>query len=118
MRKAVLIALLAASSVAAVGQDDSLTLDDVVQSAQDWAKENLDEDVLRALESSDQEKVNRFLDEIRKQFQGKYVIDLAQMKDAAKAILPLLENHEETRPYAAWLKTRLDYYSIQPTNCV
>jgi membrane-bound lytic murein transglycosylase D len=32
------------------------------------------------------------------------------LKDSAKAILPLLDAHEETQPYAAWLRSRLDYF--------
>jgi membrane-bound lytic murein transglycosylase D len=79
-----------------------------MQSAQEWAEENLDENALRVLQNADQEKVKQFFDTIQKEFQGEYVIDLAQFKDAAKTILPILEAHEETLPYAAWLKTRLD----------
>ena len=80
-----------------------------MQSAQDWAKENLDEDALRALQEADQKKVRQFLNDIQKQLQGEYVVDLAQFRDAAKTILPILESHEETLPYARWLKPRLDY---------
>ncbi len=96
-------------SLPAWGQNDTITLDDVVQSAQDWAKENLDEDALRTLQEADQVKVRQFLNEIQKQLQGEYVIDLARLRDAAKTILPILDSHEETLPYARWLKTRLDY---------
>ena len=38
------------------------------------------------------------------------MLDVAQLKDAANAILPLLDAHEETQPYAAWLRSRLDYF--------
>lgn len=41
---------------------------------------------------------------------GDYVLDLAQLKDAATAVMPLLEAHEESQPYAAWLRSRLDYF--------
>lgn len=98
---------------AAAAQDNSLTLDDeMLRSAQQWAEENLDEDALRVLRSADQEKVRKFLEQIQKQFQGEYVVDLAQLKDAAKTVLPLLESYEETLPYALWLKTRLDYLEV------
>jgi peptidoglycan lytic transglycosylase D len=105
----VMMLLLSASLVAFGQQSESVTLDDTVQSAQDWANENLDTNALAVLQSVDQEKVKQFLDEIQKQFNGEYVIDLAQLKDAARAILPLLESHEETLPYAEWLKPRIDY---------
>jgi membrane-bound lytic murein transglycosylase D len=98
--------------LSALGQDDTITLDDLVQSAERWAKENLDEDALRVLQSADQEKIKQFFKDIQKEFHGQYVIDLAGLKDAAKTIVPLLENYEETLPYAAWLKPRLDYLEV------
>lgn len=107
--KAVWFAAALTISLPARGQENTLNLDDVVQSAQDWANENLDEDALRALQQADQVKVRQFLNEIQKQFQGEYVIDLAGLRDAAKTILPLLDSHEETLPYARWLQARLDY---------
>jgi membrane-bound lytic murein transglycosylase D len=108
MKRVCLITLLSATSLA-FAQDKVITLDDVVQSAQQWANENLDEDTPRTLQGVDQEKVKRFFDAIQKEFQGEYVIDLVQLRDAAKVILPILESREETSPYAVWLKTRMDY---------
>jgi peptidoglycan lytic transglycosylase D len=103
-----LIAILLGTLVAS-GQDNVVTLDDLVQSAQEWAKENLDEDAQRILRDVDQDKAKEFLEQIQKEFHGEYVIDLAAMRDAAKNILPILESRPETFPYALWLKTRLDY---------
>jgi membrane-bound lytic murein transglycosylase D len=80
-----------------------------MQSAQEWANDNLDENVLQVLQNTDQEKVRQFFDSLQKDLQGEYVIDLAQLRDTAKTILPILESYEETAPYAAWLKTRMDY---------
>ncbi len=93
-------------------QDDTVTLDEAMRAAQDWAKENLDDDALRVLKSVDQEKVKQFLAEVQKEFHGEYVVDLAQLKEGAKTVLPLLEGYEETEPYAVWLKTRLDYLDV------
>ena len=112
MRKLWLIPLLLVSSIRVLGQDDTITLDDVMESADQWAKENLDEDVLRALKDVDREKVKQVLKDIQKQLQGEYVLDLAALRDSAKSILPLLEGYEETQPYAAWLKARLDYLDV------
>ena len=112
MRKLSLVALLLVSSVCILGQDETISLDDVMQSADQWAKENLDEDVLRALKDVDREKVKQVLKDIQKQLHGDYVIDLAALRDAAKAVLPLLEGYEETQPYAAWLKAQLDYLDV------
>jgi membrane-bound lytic murein transglycosylase D len=91
------------------GRDGTVTLDELVSSAEQWAQENLDADVLRALQLADREKARKLLADLQKQFQGDYVIDLAALKDAVRAVIPLLEQYEETLPYALWLKTRVDY---------
>ena len=112
MRNLWLIVLLLVSSFRVLGQDEMITLDDVMESADQWAKENLDEDVLRVLKDVDREKVKQVLKDIQKQLHGEYVIDLAALRDAAKSVLPLLEGYEETQPYAGWLKARLDYLDV------
>jgi membrane-bound lytic murein transglycosylase D len=94
------------------GQDDSMTLDDLARSADQWAKENLDEETLRALQEVDRDKVKQFFKDLQKQFHGEYVVDVASLKVTAKAVLPLLEGYEETQPYAAWLKAQLDYLEV------
>jgi len=109
--KIVGVCVLLASSIAATAQE-TITLDDMAQSAEEWANDNLDENFLRSLSEADQQKVNEFLEKLRKEFQGEYIIDLAQLKDAARAVVPLLEGYEETAPYAVWLKTRLDYFDV------
>ncbi len=87
-------------------------MDDLLDSAEQWAQENLDEDALRVLQNVDREKVRRFLADLQKQFQGEYVIDLAALRDNARTIVPILESYEETLPYALWLKSRLDYFDV------
>jgi membrane-bound lytic murein transglycosylase D len=99
-------------AVAAFGQDEVITLDDLMQSAQEWAQTNLDENVLRALQSADQDKVNQFFQNLEKQFHGEYVVDLGALKGAARTMVPILDNYEETQPYAVWLKSRLDYLDV------
>ncbi len=89
-----------------------MTLDELVQSAEQWARENLDENVLRSLQEVDQKEVKKFLAALEKQFHGEYVVDLAALKDGAKAIIPLLEKYTETLPYAVWLKVQLDYLDV------
>ncbi len=116
MKRICLAALVLGTSLAAA-QDNTIDLGDVdmgqvMDTAQAWAKDNLDDETLRSLQDADQESVKKFLEEVRKKFQGEYVIDLAQLRDAAKLILPLLQSHEETQPYAAWLKSRMDYLDV------
>jgi len=92
--------------------DNSAEIDALIRSADQWAKENLDEDALRVLRSVDQAKVKEVFAELQKQFHGRYVLDLAKLNKTARALVPLLESYEETLPYAIWLKTRLDYLDV------
>jgi len=87
-------------------------LGEMVQVAEEWAKENLDEEVLQSLPEVDRQEVERFLNQFQTQLKGQYVLDLAALKDAAKAVLPVLDAHEATKPYAAWLRSRLDYLDV------
>jgi membrane-bound lytic murein transglycosylase D len=91
---------------------DTNALRQAFDTAQEWAKENLDEDVLRALQQVDREKVEQFLRDYQKKLEGDYVLDLAALKEAAKVVLPLLEANDETLPYAVWLKSQLDYLDV------
>ena len=94
------------------GQTNTLTLDDVMDSAQQWAEENIAPEVLRQLRAADQQKVQQLFKDLQKQLQGQYVVDVAALRDAAKAVLPLLEHSEETLPYALWLKAQMDYLDV------
>jgi len=88
---------------------DTNALNQALESAGQWAAENLDENVLSVLQQADREKVEQFVRDLQKGFQNEYVLDLASLKTAANIALPLLEAHAETEPYAVWLKARLDY---------
>ncbi len=94
------------------GGEDTLSLDEMVSSAQQWAKESLNDDALQALQQVDRQKVREVLAQFQKQFQGEYVLDLAGLKQSASAAIPLLESYEETFPCALWLKNRLDYLDV------
>jgi membrane-bound lytic murein transglycosylase D len=106
----VTLALLFASGWLVPAQTNDMNLDDVLDSVQSFAQENLDENVLRALQQVDRTQVEDFLKNYQTFLNGDYVLDVAQLKEAANVILPLLEAHEETQPYAAWLRSRLDYF--------
>lgn len=113
MRVIFLILIIGLSVGAGLGQDNTLTLDeDLVKSAEQWARENLDDDALRSLQDLDRDKVRQFFAAIQKEFHGEYVLDLGSLKESARAILPILENYQETLPYAVWLKSRLDYLEV------
>jgi len=104
--------LMLSLAATAPAQENTLTLEELIQSAQQWANENLDHDALRVLQNTDRQKVEQLLANIQKQFQGEYVIDLASLKEGARKLIPLLEQYQETLPYAIWLKTRLDYLEV------
>ena len=107
----ILMILLTTAGSVAQAQTNDLDLGDMLDAAQQFAQDNLDPDVLQALQTLDREKVEDFLKHYQDYLQGDYVLDLAQLQDAANTILPLLQAHEETRPYAAWLRERLDYFA-------
>lgn len=110
MKIPVVLAILITSSWLAKAQTNDLNLDDVMDSVQQFAQDNLDPDVLQALQSVDRSKVEEFLKHFDEYLKGDQVLDVAQLKDAANVALPLLTAHEETQPYAAWLRSRLDYF--------
>jgi len=107
---AVLILLFACCLAPAQTNDATIDVNGLLDAAQQFAKDNLDDDVLRALQQVDRAQVQDFLKHYQEYLNGDYVLDLAQLKEAAATVLPLLEAHEETQPYAAWLKSRLDYF--------
>ena len=110
--RVLLAAFLLLGLLSTHAQEDSATLDDLMRSAEQWAKENLDDDALRVLQQVDRDRVKQLLADIQKEFHGDYVIDLAALKDTARAVLPLLEQYEETFPYAVWLRSRLEYLEV------
>lgn len=89
---------------------NAVDLSGLLGAVQEWAEENLDENLLVALGELDQQRVEQFLRRWETALGGEYVLDMAALKDSAKAVLPVLDAHEETQPYAAWVKSRVDYF--------
>jgi membrane-bound lytic murein transglycosylase D len=112
MKAGGILVLFLAGSLVARAADDTFTLPELVQDAQQWAQENLDTNILNALPEVNDPVVQQFFREMQQRFQGDYVVDLAALRQTAKTVLPLLESREETRPYAAWLKARMDYLEV------
>lgn len=77
-----------------------------------WARDNLDESVLHILKQVDRDRVRELFAELNKSLGNDNVYDLAPLKEAASYLQPLLEQFDETRPYASWLKTHLDYLDV------
>ncbi len=87
-----------------------MTLDELLQSGREWMQENLDDRVLQSLGQIDEAKARQFLRDFQARFQGEYVVDLAALGGTAEALVPVLESFKATKPYAAWLRPRLDYF--------
>ena len=86
--------------------------DALAREVEAWVRDNLDEDALRILDQIDRERVRELFTELNKSLGNDNVYDLAPLKEAASYLQPLLEQFEETRPYASWLKTHLDYLDV------
>jgi membrane-bound lytic murein transglycosylase D len=112
VKSSVAIVLLIASGSLARAQTNDIDIGDALDAAQQFAQDNLDPDVLQALQSVDRPKVEDFLNHFQDYLNGDRVLDVADLKDAANTILPLLDAHEETQPYAEWLRARLDYFDV------
>ncbi len=84
----------------------------LLDSAEQLAREQLDPEVLRVFESVDRERIETLFKKLHEEFSGNYVLDLAALKESVVTILPLLDRFEETAPYAAWLRTRVDYFEV------
>jgi len=112
MRRVTILVLLLAGVAGGRAQRSTNALEELMQMGEQWAQENLDDDVLRLFDNVDREAVQQFLASVQQKFQSEYVVDLAQLQQAATAVLPLLKAHESTRPYAIWLETRLDYFQV------
>jgi membrane-bound lytic murein transglycosylase D len=101
------IALIAATAVA---QTPQLDLDGVLKGGAQWLRENVDTNVLQSLPPLDEKQAARWLQQFQAQFQGEYVIEVARLRQAATIALPWIERDEKLRPYAPWLRSRMDYF--------
>jgi membrane-bound lytic murein transglycosylase D len=86
-----------------------MSIDDAVNLGAEFLRHNLDDDALAALNQLDLAPARQFLEQLQRELNADYVIDLAELRQTARQIAPLLDQYEETAPYADWLRTRLDY---------
>jgi len=109
-KRALFLLILSVASAGFAQEKPAAAPDDLIDSVDQWMQENLDDDVLRALGQLDRDRVRKFLAEVQKRFNGTSVYDLGSLQDSARQLLPVLEQFEETQPYAVWLKSHLDYF--------
>jgi membrane-bound lytic murein transglycosylase D len=79
------------------------------ESVDDWIQDNIDPDVLGALQKLDQDKVQKIFAELQLAMRGTNIAQLGTLREAANELAPLLEKYQETQSYGYWLRTRLDY---------
>lgn len=104
-------ALLAATAARPAGAP-ALDFRSLVEQGRRYLEENVPDEWLDALPEADEEKIRGLLQQIETGLAGEYVIDLARLRGSARTLLPLLEGFPEARPYAAWLRSRMDYFDV------
>jgi len=93
-------------------QDEPVALGELVRSGDEWLRDNVDPRLLGTLGEPDPAQVEQWLRVLQDEFQGEYVVELAPIRHGARTLLPFLERRETTRPYAVWLRARLDYFDV------
>jgi len=106
--------LLALATVLAGGAARSgegvVTLDEVLETGRQWLEENVDPRLLESFGSLSEAQARRLLRDLQNRLAGEYVLDLAAVRDTARALAPVLERFPATRGYGLWLRARLDYF--------
>lgn len=99
--------------LAGAAPPEVFSLEDLVDTGKKLIQEHLDERSVRAVQQGvDPAQAEKLLRDLQKQFQGDYLVDVARLRDTAKTLLPILESLPSTRPYAGWLRPRMDYFEV------
>jgi membrane-bound lytic murein transglycosylase D len=69
---------------------------------------DLSDGVLQMLDQIDEDRVRDFFTKLQQQFDNTNIYELASLKEIALQVLPVLQQFEETQPYAVWLQAHLD----------
>jgi membrane-bound lytic murein transglycosylase D len=102
------IGLSLVAATAARAADPSI--EDMLKAGEQALRENLDPRVAELFPPLDVASAGRLVSRIQDAFAGDDVVDIARFKQVAEAALPLLEQDAASRPYAGWLRTRMDYF--------
>ena len=94
------------------GAEDTIDLDELIRQGEKIIRENLDDSFWENLDEGERKQIEDLFKKIQTAFQGEYVVDVAALKDVAKAAIPFLEAFDETEPLAEWLKARIDYFEV------
>jgi membrane-bound lytic murein transglycosylase D len=108
----IVLALIVATHGTMAQERPTFQLEDFSAAIEEWARENIDEEVLKALGGVDRRRTQSLFEELNRRLQSENVYDLGALKDTATSLLPVIEGVEEMKPYASWLRTHLDYLEV------
>lgn len=75
---------------------------------QQWINDNVDTNALSWIGQIDLDQVQNFFDKVERNFDSTNIYDLSDLRAIALQVLPVLNEFEETQPYAGWLRARID----------
>ena len=90
-------------------EEQTVNADDTFQSATEFLQDNAE---LLDAAGIDVKEAQRVITDLNTRFQGTYVYDLGAIQENAKELIPILEQSDITSDYAAWLRSRLDYFEV------
>ncbi len=93
----------------AQAQEQTIDADATFQSATEFLQENAE--VLDAA-GIDVQQAQKIITDLNTTFSGTYVYDLGAVQQNAKELIPILEQSDLTADYAAWLRSRMDYFEV------
>lgn len=98
---------LARRSAAAAAQ-----YQDLLDAGSQLLGDRIDPKVLDAIRSGDRRSIEGWLREATAVLQDDEVLDMADLQEVAQSILPVLKSNPQTRGYASWLESRMDYFQV------
>ena len=108
--RAFLFATFLTVAIPGVAQTNPEDLSQLLEVGRNLVNQHLDSRGIALEIPGDLDQTRAWMKTLQDRFAGEYVLDLSRLRPAAEAALPWLESSEETKPYAIWLRTRLDYF--------
>ena len=105
-----LVATFLTVAIPGLSQTDPEDLAQLLEVGRNLLNQQLDSRGIALKIPGDLDQTWAWMKTLQDRFAGEYVLDLSQFRPAAEAAIPWLESSEETKPYAIWLRTRLDYF--------
>ncbi|MBL9136802.1 MAG: lytic transglycosylase domain-containing protein [Verrucomicrobiales bacterium] len=87
-------------------------LHELLSAGQELLGHPLDTGLLQRLAQGDTRQVEAILRELVEVLEEDEIAPLGDLEEWVDTAIPLLQAHTETRPYAAWLRARADYFEV------